>query len=321
MPATPHSDPLAPQVAVIGSSNVDLVMKMARLPEKGETVTNASYLQTFGGKGANQAVAAARAGAQTLFINAVGDDPYAKEMVANFEADGIDCSCLLHLAGVPSGHALCMIGEEGKNYLSVAPGANAMLSPERLAAALDRFRDVPVWLVQCEIPTESLRYLLEEARTEKQRVVWNFAPAIDMPEPPLAACDVLIVNEIEAQQLSGVTVLDPASVREAARALRARGVNDVIITLGAQGLYYDGTDGIHRIPGQSVEVVDTVGAGDTFCGALAAALAENRPWSEALVFAAAAAHLSVGRLGAQPSIPRREEIAAFLQAHPFSPES
>lgn len=300
-------------IAVIGSSNIDLIMKMKRLPEKGETVTNADFMQTFGGKGANQAVAAARAGSRVLFVNAVGDDAYSETMLANFAQDGIDLTHILHCKGLPSGHALVMIGESGMNYLSVAPGANALLTPEVIKDRLEAIRAVPIWVIQCEIPEESLRYLLTEAKTEANRILWNFAPAIEMENPPLAQCDILVVNEVEAFQLSGEKVGNVDDALKAANALRAKGVTEVVLTLGAEGAVYVGPDGHEHIPGYSVKVEDTTAAGDTFCGALACALAEGRPWKEVLGFANAAAALSVTKLGAQASVPRREAIETFLQ--------
>jgi ribokinase len=310
----------SPQVAVIGSANVDMVMTMPRLPARGETVGGAVFFQTFGGKGANQAVAAARAGARTSLYAAVGQDPYAERMCSELARDGIDCSGIRRIADVPSGHALCMIGEAGANYLSVAPGANFRLGPQMLDTDVDRLRATPVWLLQCEIPEETNRHLLDRVRTAANRVVWNFAPAVPMPDPPLARADVLVVNEIEAAQLSGLPVGDDMQVRAAAAHFHVAGVGDVVITLGDRGAFYSGRAGCIHQPCFPVRVVDTVAAGDTFCGALACRLAEGAGWREALEFASAAAAVSVGRAGAQPSIPHRGEIDDLLRqsAHGLS---
>lgn len=311
---------MANQVAVIGSSNVDMMMKMEALPTRGETVTGATYMQVFGGKGANQAVGSARAGARTLFVNAVGNDPYKDRMVRNFEEDGIDCSCMFHFDDVPSGHALCMIGEEGANYLSVAPGANDKLGVEEIRGILSTIRAVPVWLLQCEIPEETNRFILRQARTPENRVLWNYAPAVKMEAPPLDCCDVFIVNEVEAKQLTGLSVTGRDSARTAARALLDRGAPEVILSLGAAGVLSLAPGREIFLPAHEVEVIDTVGAGDCFCGALACALAEDQDWPTALEFASAAAALSVTRLGAQPSIPKRPAIEAFMKAHPLPAE-
>ena len=298
-------------IAVIGSSNVDMIMKMPALPERGETITADTFLQTFGGKGANAAVAAARAGVETLFVNAVGNDPYAEVMVENFRADGIDCSHIYRFDDVPSGHALVMIDRGGMNYLSVAPGANRKITPELLRKI--PIANYPIWMVQNEIPQETIRYVLNEAKGENNRVLWNFAPAIEMNDPPLRPCDILVLNESEAFRLSGQRVTEVDSARAAAKTLRSRGANDVVVTLGENGLIYEGGTGALTVPAFAVEVEDTTAAGDCFCGALACALAEGRDWPDALRFASAASAITVTRLGAQPSIPKRDAIDAFLR--------
>jgi len=306
------SYPMHKDIAVIGSSNIDLIMKMQRLPDKGETVTNAVFMQTFGGKGANQAVAAARSGSSVLFVNAVGEDAYTGRMLDNFRADKLDLSALHYCKGLPSGHALVMIGENGMNYLSVAPGANGRLTPDILAERVDLLREKPIWILQCEIPEASLRYLLTEVRTSDNLVIWNYAPAIEMEEAPLGAADILVVNEVEAGQLSGVAIRDASSARQAMDTLHKAGVREIVLTLGAQGALYSGPSGSLEVRGFEVPVVDTTAAGDTFCGAMATALAEEKPWREVLAFANGAAALTVKGLGAQASIPYRRSIDAFL---------
>jgi len=301
------------EVAVIGSSNVDLLMKADTLPEKGETVTGASFMQVFGGKGANQAVASARAGARTLFVNAVGQDPYVETMLGSFKAEGIDCSCILQFDDVASGHALCMTGQGGANYLMVASGANMKLGPEQVRPFLPVLAEIPVWLLQCEIPPDTNTLLLEAARNLPNQVIWNYAPALQADNPPVELCDVLVVNEIEATQLSSVSVYDRASAVRAAEALQQKGIPHLIVTLGGNGLVYLGPEGEKWIPSHRVDVVDTVAAGDTFCGALACSLSRKTSWEKSLAYANAAAALSVTRLGAQPSIPRENEIIAFLE--------
>jgi len=307
---------MKPEVAVIGSSNVDLLMHADRLPDKGETITGASFMQVFGGKGANQAVACARAGARTVFVNAVGNDPYVETMLKNFENDGIDCSLIQQFDDVPSGHALCMTGERGANYLMVASGANYKLTPDRLEPLIPGLLDVPVWLLQCEIPAESNYLLLEQAKRASVRVIWNYAPAIPADHLPLECCDTLVVNEVEAGQLSGVLVEGPESAVNAASVLRSKGVNHVVLTLGKDGLYYQGESGELSMGVYDIEPIDTIAAGDTFCGALACKLAQKADWTEALLFANAAANISVSQRGAQPSIPSKKTIETFLKEHP-----
>lgn len=306
----------APRVAVVGSSNVDLVMKMPRLPAVGETVTDAEFLQTFGGKGANSAVGAARAGGTVVFVNAVGDDPYAATLLARLEADGIDIRHVRRVTGVASGHALVMIGAAGTNYLSVAPGANTRVTPEYVASLADELASVARILIQNEIPAETNRALLDLARAHGVPVQWNFAPLADSPIAWLDGIDLLIVNETEALGLARRAGLAETESGPLARALRRLGPKGVLITLGSDGVEAATTAFAGRVPAFRVEAVDTTGAGDIFCGSLATALVEGSAMPQALRFASAAAAISVTRLGAQPSAPTRAEIDAFLQQNP-----
>ncbi len=287
-------------------------MKMEKLPEKGETVTGAEFFQVFGGKGANQAVAASRAGARTLFFNAVGNDPYADRMVESFRADKLDLSCLDQVEDLPSGHALIMVGTDGMNYISVAPGANARMTPDWVTARAQQIQSVPFWILQCEIPEDTIRTLLEEIKTPANQVLWNFAPAIAFPNPPLHACDVLVVNEVEAEQLSGIPVVDQASAEKAGQQLKALGAQTIIITLGVDGSLILEEGSPWKVQAFPVDAVDTTAAGDCYCGALAAALVAGQSMPEAVQFASAAAALSVQKLGAQPSLPRKQDILDFL---------
>jgi len=302
------------RIAVIGSSNIDLVMKMERLPRPGETVTDAVFLQTYGGKGANQAVAAARAGGNVWLVNCVGDDEMTPRMLESFARDGIHMDYVFKENGCSSGTALVMIGEAGTNYLSVAPGANYLLDPPRIDRAAPLFQQASVCLFQYEIPPITLAYALEKARAAGSLVILNLAPARPLPRESFRAVDILVVNEGEAEFLSGVSVATEGGPERAAEALAALGPRTVIITMGSEGALV--TSGIlqKRVPSFSVPVVDTTGAGDTFCGALAVALAERSDLETALRFAAAAAALSGTRLGAQPSIPTRLQIDEFLRA-------
>lgn len=302
-------------IVVIGSSNVDFIMKMDHLPARDETVTDATFMQTFGGKGANQAVAAGRAGGDVIFVNCVGDDPYAAPMVAGFEASGVRTDHIFHETGVACGAALVMIGEGGHNYLSVAPGANARLTPERVEGLRDVIAGAAYVLMQFEIPSETIARALEIANEEGVPVVWNYAPANPFDASQLNRVEILIVNEPEATALSGVAVTDRASAASAARKLREMGVGTAIVTLGEDGsvIAGDGVDGgLAHVPAFPVEPVDTTAAGDTYCGCLCVALAEGKSLADAVRFAGAAGALCVQRLGAQPSEPWREEIDAFL---------
>ena len=301
---------------MIGSSNVDLIMKMPRLPALGETVTNATFLQTFGGKGANSAVGAARAGGDVVFVNAVGDDPYAPALLANLEADGIDIRHVWRESDLPSGHALVMIGEGGQNYLSVAPGSNDRVTPERiesLAGELSKARRI---LIQNEIPAAANRRVLDLARQHGVPVQWNFAPFTEVPVDWLADCDLLIVNETEAAALAAQHGIAESAFPSLADALQNLGPRGVLITLGADGVEAVTPGFSGHLPAFPVDPVDTTGAGDIFCGALAAAICRGDELSAAIRFASAAAALSVTRLGAQPSAPTHAEIHFFLNQNP-----
>ncbi len=302
-------------IVVIGSSNIDFIMKMDHLPARDETVTDATFMQTFGGKGANQAVAAGRAGGEVTFVNCVGDDPYAERMVAGFEESGLCTDYLYHETGISSGTALVMIGEGGHNYLSVAPGANDRLTPARVDAVRDLIADAAYVLMQFEIPTESIERALDIAAEEGAPVVWNYAPARPFDVTQLSKVDIVVANEPEASMLTGIPVTDQASAEDAAARLRELGVKTAIITLGEAGssVASEEVSEIAHIPAFTVEPVDTTAAGDTYCGCLVVALAEGKTLTEAVRFASAAAALCVQRMGAQPSIPWREEIAAFLE--------
>jgi ribokinase len=303
---------VAGRVAVVGSSNIDLVMKMARLPRVGETVTDATFVQAFGGKGANQAVGAARAGGEVSFVGCVGDDAYGAQVRGNLAEDRIDTRFVFTEPGVASGTALILVGGRGENYISVAPGANARLTPARVDSARDAIEAASIVITQCETPSETLEHVVALAARLGKPVLLNLAPARPLGGDALSKLSILAVNETEAEFLTGLRVTGDRDVEQAASALLARGPRTVVLTLGARGAYVAGGDVRALVPGFAVDAVDTTAAGDVHCGALAVALVEGRPVLEAVRFANAAAALSVTRLGAQPSAPRRQEIEALL---------
>jgi len=305
---------MSKSIVVIGSSNIDFIMKMDHLPARGETVTNATFMQTFGGKGANQAVAAGRAGGDVVFVNCVGDDPYAERMLAGFRESKINTDYIVRETGISSGTALVMIGEGGHNYLSVAPGANNLLTPERVDAARNLIAAAAYVLMQFEIPAESIARALDIAAEVDTPVVWNYAPALPFDVTQLNKVSIVVANEPEASALTGVPVTDEVSAQTAARKLRELGAQTAIITLGEAGSIVATADDVLHIPAFPVEPLDTTAAGDTYCGCLVVALAEGHSLVDAVRFASAGGALCVQRMGAQPSIPWRDEIEAFLQA-------
>lgn len=303
-----------PGIVVIGSSNIDFIMKMPRLPRVGETITDAEFFQTFGGKGANQAVAAARAGGKVTFVNCVGDDDITPRMLGQFSQDGINTAYIFKEKGISSGTALVMIGEQGANYLSVSPGANYRLTPEYIDKVKDVIRDADMVILQYEILAETLKYTLELCAALKKQVLWNFAPAREFDTRYLKNISILVVNETEAEILSGIPVKSDESVIKAAEELVRMGSQTVIITLGIKGSFIYSGGRKNWVKAFRVEAVDTTAAGDVYCGSLAVALTEGQNMEKAVEFASAAAAISVTRLGAQPSAPVRKEIDDFLQS-------
>jgi ribokinase len=303
---------MAGRVVVVGSSNVDLVMKLPRLPKVGETVTDGVFAQVFGGKGANQAVGAARAGGDVAFVGCVGDDAYGGQVIESLRAGGIDTRFVFAEEGIATGTALIMVGGEGQNCISVAPGANYRLTPLHVDRAREALAGAAVIGTQCEIPPDTLDRVIALGAELGKPVLLNLAPARAVGDASLARLAVLAVNETEAEFLTGRPVASEADVEEVAGALRAKGPRTVVLTLGARGAYVAG-DGVQAlVPGFPVEAVDTTAAGDVHCGALAVALVEGRPLLEAVRFANAAAAISATRLGAQPSAPTRAEVDALL---------
>ena len=300
------------RIVVIGSSNVDLIMKMDHLPEKGETVTDAVFMQVYGGKGANQAVAAARAGGNVAFVTCVGEDAYTPQMVQNYREDGMDISHVFHEKEMASGHALIMIGGQGMNYISVAPGANYRLTPERIDEAMPLLKEAAIILMQYEIQEETIKYVIDVANRMGIPVLWNFAPARSFDLSYVPKVDVLVLNEVEAGFLAEMPVTNEDEAEKAAEMLVRKGVSTVIITLGSQGALAVTRHEKVRVPALKVDPVDTTAAGDTFCGCYAVAMVEGKTIGESLQFASAAAAISVTRMGAQPSAPRRDEIDALM---------
>lgn len=300
-----------PQVVVVGSSNTDMVIRSGRLPRPGESVVAGQFYMAAGGKGANQAVAAARAGAHVTLVARVGQDMFGDQAVAGFEREGIDCARIARDPRAASGVALILVDEEGENLISVALGANLRMTRADVDRATDAIARAGALVLQLEVPLAAVRRAVELAHRHGVPVVFNPAPAPTKPLPKalLRRIDYLVVNETEMEVIAGSAELG------AAAALLDMGVGHVILTRGKQGVaVLDDPGEPLLIPGHRVKSVDAVGAGDAFVGTLAAFLAEGRPMPEALALANAAAALSVTKKGAQPSLPRRRDILAFARA-------
>ncbi|HMA54354.1 MAG TPA: ribokinase [Acidobacteriota bacterium] len=303
------------RVLVVGSSNTDMVIRVPRIPRPGETILGGTFAMAAGGKGANQAVAAARAGGRVTFIARVGDDIFGDRALANFESDGLDGRFIVRTPGSASGVALINVDERGENSISVASGANALLSVDDVARAEGAFDAADIVLLQLESPLGTVEAAARKAGKKGVPVVLNPAPACPLDDGLLRRVAILTPNEHEAGILSGIPVKDERGARDAAARLHARGPATVVITCGERGVYASAPEFEGPVPGFKVDPVDTTAAGDVFNGALAVALAEKVPLVAALRFAQAAAAISVTRTGAQPSAPTRAAIDAFLAAH------
>jgi ribokinase len=298
----------APRVLVVGSANIDYVVSAPRLPAPGETVTGGTLLITHGGKGANQAVAARRLGAEVRFIGCVGDDAAGRAIRDSLAAEGIGVDGLSCTAEAATGTALIVVDPAGRNQIAVAPGANHRVTEAMVAARGDDLAWADVVVSPLELPPPTVAWALRAAKARGALTVFNPAPVQPLPDEVWPHVDYLTPNEGEAARLTG-GLTDPEL---AARALLARGVRTVAVTLGAQGVIACHGDAVLRVPAPVVATIDTTGAGDSFNGALAVALSGGRDLAEALRFACAAGAIACTRRGAQPSLPTRAEVDALL---------
>ncbi len=297
-------------IVVVGSSNMDMVVKTDHIPVPGETVLSGSFFMNPGGKGANQAVAVSRLGGEVIFISKLGNDVFGKQFAQLFANEGINTSYLLSDEELPSGVALITVDKKGENSIVVASGANANLQITDLEQAREVIQHAAILLVQLETPMDVVEWVIEEAARHQVRVILNPAPANFLSEQLLTRVDILTPNITEASMIAGVEVHDMDSAAAAARLICNKGVKNVVVTMGPEGalLCDNGTCSI--IPSVKVETVDTTAAGDVFNGALAVALSEEKSLRDAVAFASQAAAISVTRLGAQTSIPHRNEVIA-----------
>jgi ribokinase len=305
---------MARKIVVVGSSNTDMILKLKRIPKPGETILGGKFITAAGGKGANQAVAAAKAGGDVTFVARVGQDMFGEQAIAGFQQHGINVE-YVQKDKSPSGVALIFVADDGENSIGVGSGANGNLAPADVRKAKAAIAEASVVVMQLETPLETVQEAAELADAKGTLVILNPAPAQSLPDGLLKKISILTPNESEAELLTGIKVTDEGSCARAAGVLLRKRVKTVIITLGSRGAFVATSESKELVPGFKVKPVDTTAAGDTFNGALAVALAEGLPMRDAVRLANAAAAISVTRMGAQPSAPSRKEIEKLLASH------
>ena len=299
------------KILIIGSSNTDLITTMKRFPAPGETIQGTGFFTAMGGKGANQAIAAYRSGGNVSFITSLGTDVNGRTTLDYYKQQGLDVSMSLITEVIPSGTAVIWVNETGENCIVITPGANNELKPEYILSLENAIRDSELIVMQMEIPYETVCTVCKLAQKHGRSVMLNVAPARKIDKELLKAIEILVVNETEAEAVTGAR-MNEDNIEEMADLLLAMGPKIALITLGDKGCFLKTGNEVHTSPAYKVSPVDTTAAGDTFCGAFAAELLRGKSWEEILQFASAAAAISVTRMGAQPSIPEQNDIRKFI---------
>jgi ribokinase len=302
-----------PSIVIIGSSNTDMVIKADHLPTPGETIIGNTFFMNPGGKGANQAVAAARLGSNVTFIAKTGNDIFGRQSVQLFEEEGINTNYMIADPKNPSGVAMITVDKNAENCIVVASGANGTLIPEDLSKALMVIEEASIVLMQLEIPLATVEFVASLAAFKGAKVLLNPAPALELPDSLLKDLFIITPNRKEAEMLTGIEVKNIDTAKEAAIMIKKRGVKNVIITLGAEGAIVVHDTTITHVQTFAVQAVDTTAAGDVFNGALATAIAEGKDILAATAFACKAAAISVTKMGAQSSAPRKVEVESFMK--------
>jgi ribokinase len=299
------------KILVIGSSNTDLIASVKSFPSVGETIQGKTFLQAMGGKGANQAVAAHKLGGDVKFITCLGRDANGQNALKYYQEEGLDVSSSLIVDDVPSGTAIILVDDKGENCIVITPGANKMLSPAYIYKVEEEIAASDMVVLQMEIPYETVKTVCEIAHKNHKKLLLNVAPACPLDEELIKKVDILVVNETEAETISGEKI-ETVGREVLVDNLLAMGVDTVILTLGKKGCLLKNSQTVKYIPAFIVETLDSTAAGDTFCGGLAVELSRGNDWEEALKFATAASAICVTRMGAQPSIPSEKEVREFL---------
>ncbi len=301
------------RVVVIGSANIDYVIKVERLPERGETVSDGRFFKAFGGKGANQAVSARLMGAEVTFIGCVGKDYEGKSVLENLQAYHINVTPVVQSSGSPTGRAFIFVDENGNNMIAVAPGANRDLSGDHVKKHADLIENADIVLAQLEVPLDAILTAFKIAFAKGITTILNPAPAYPVPPELMEICEYITPNRLEAEFFTGVHISDRQSAERAAMELAKQGVPNVIITMGEKGCFFFNYEKAQMIEGFHVKSTDTTGAGDAFNGALAVCVAEGMSIEKSLVYANAAGALATTREGAISSLPSREKVEALIQ--------
>lgn len=299
------------KILVIGSSNTDLIARVKRFPASGETIEGTQFLQAMGGKGANQALAAHKLGAKVKFITCLGKDKNGENTLWYYHNEGLDVSSSLIIDNASSGTAMILVDDKGENCIVITPGANHQLTPEFIAKQENEIADAEMILLQMEIPFTTVSKVCELAKRHNKSIMLNVAPAHPLNSEMIKMIDILVVNETEAEIISGQKITERNEI-EMVDKLLGMGARTVVMTLGRRGCIMKNKAEFHFVPAFDVKTLDTTAAGDTFCGALASELSNGKKWEEALKFATAASAICVTRMGAQPSIPSEKEVRDFL---------
>jgi len=303
---------MAKKILVLGSSNVDLILRIPRFHDPGETIIGENLVTVFGGKGANQAIASKRLGGKVGFITKLGMDFYGKSYRHYLIENGLPRKFLLQDKKLPTGIALIEVNPQGENRIIVSPGANSFLSTKDLKSFTQVWKGIRVFVAQLEIPLQTVSLALQAAKNQDALTLLNPSPSIPLPSALLSLVDFLVPNEWEAQSLTGIKMKRDQDLPKMAKSLLSRGVKNVVITLGPKGLFFKNREEEIWMEAFRVKAVDTTAAGDAFMGALACGLSEGKPIPEVLRFADGAGALATTKLGAQPSLPRRKDLESFL---------
>ena len=300
------------KILVVGSSNTDLIATVKNFPAAGETIAGKSFLQAMGGKGANQAVATHKLGGEVKFVTCLGRDENGQNALKYYKEVGLDVSSALIVDDAPSGTAIILVDEKGENCIVITPGANKMLTPAYIQKIEKDIANADMVVMQMEIPYHTVKAVCEIAHRNHKKIMLNVAPACQLDSDIMQQIDILVVNETEAETISGEKIEDIGE-EAIVNKLLALGSKTVVLTLGENGCLLKNDQEFHSVPAFRVKAIDSTGAGDTFCGALAAELGNGHDWHEALKFATAASAICVTRMGAQPSIPSEKEVREFLR--------